>query len=251
MNLCSLCKLNKTLIQAHVIPKWAFKYLYPERPDGDNRSLVLVGKNIKEVKRPIGPYDPNILCKECDSFLGKFDEYGKKILLDSQFEVKSTESYIIKNIDFVKLRLFLLSVIWRAAISNREEFIRVSLGPYKEQLRKIFFDCKNGIFSPGIGSYHFVIAKYDVGELPPNVVNKNVQIPHVQKIDGINTAILYLPRGLKIFIKMDKRNFTGPINLLANYHQEGLIIAKLGDYSESDEFKSMAEVVKSNGRLFT
>ncbi len=45
-------------------------------------------------------------------------------------------------------------------------------------------------------------------EQPLNVVNKNIQIPYTQKIDGINTAVFYLPKGLKIFIKIDKRNFT-------------------------------------------
>jgi hypothetical protein len=245
MNTCCLCLENKKLIKAHVVPRWAFMYLYPEIPDGDNRPLILVGKGKKTLTRPIGPYDSEILCGECDNFLGDYDNYGKKILLDAEFEPRSSEAYLIKNVNFEKLRIFILSVVWRAAISDREEFERVSIGPYENRLREVLLNCKNKITDPNMYKYSFIVGKFEEGELPENVVNKNVQIPHTQKISGINTAVIYIPRGLKIFIKLDKRDFTGPLGLLANYQKEGLVIPKLGNYSESDEFKALLNIFKN------
>jgi hypothetical protein len=251
MGICYLCKKDKKLIKAHIIPKWAYMYLYPEIPDEDNRSLILVGNNKKPVKRPIGIYDPEILCENCDNFFGKYDEYGKEVLLDAPLERRSEETYVIKNVDFEKLRIFLLSVLWRAGISNRPECERVSLGPYQEKIKEIFIDIQNGVENFAILEYSFFIGKYTEGELPSRVVNKNIQIPHCQKLTdaGINTVILYMPRGLKIFIKVDRRSFFGDIKKIVNYTKEGLIVPILGDYASSHEFTSLMTVFRNKETL--
>lgn len=245
MGICKLCQKEKVLIEAHIVPKWAYKYLYPEIPDGDNRALILVGKDKKPLRRPIGPYDPDILCEECDGFLGKYDQYAKGILLDSPFEERGEEAYLIKNVDFDKLRVFLISVLWRAGISNRTEYEKFSIGPYEERIRNILLNVQQGVSGPNINDFSFIIGVYQVGELPKNTVDKNIQLPIRQRFDGVNTSIFYFPRGLKVFIKTDRRDFIGYIKKLADYTQEGLIIAKLGNYSESFEFTSLLEVMKN------
>ena len=35
-----------------------------------------------------GDYDQTILCRECDQFLGKFDDYGKRVLIDDVLKQK-------------------------------------------------------------------------------------------------------------------------------------------------------------------
>lgn len=239
MTKCFLCEKEKKLIDAHVIPKWAFRHLYPEDPESKRQSLVLVSKE-GQIRRPIGPYDSDILCAECDNLLGNYDSYAKTIFLDRQLKIKNELSYIIEDVDFHKLQLFLVSVFWRASISNKIEFERVSIGPYENRIKPLLLD-------PGkislLENYEFIVTKFDEGELPQDVVNKNVQIPHTQKIGGVNVGVLYLPRGLKIFLKLDQRNFPTHARKLSQYRQEGLIVARLGNYSDSLEFKSMLDIV--------
>lgn len=245
MIICNLCRKEKKLIEAHIVPKWAYMNLYNNESDKDKRSLILVEKNKYDLKRPMGSYDPNILCANCDNFLGKYDEYGKKVFLDSPLEKRGKEAYVVKNVDFDRLRIFLISVVWRASISNLGEYKKFSIGPYSDRIREILFNIINGNSVINLINYSFIIGKFQAGSLPLNVVNKNIQTPHTQKIDGINTTIFYMPNGLKVFVKTDKRSFTGAMKELANYSSEGLIIAKLGDYADSEEFQFLIDIIKS------
>lgn len=240
---CQLCKLHKKLINAHIIPKWAFKYLHHE--NSTKQSIVIFSKD-KMVRRPIGPYDQNILCHECDSFLGTYDEYGKDILLGAPLEYYNDAAYIIKNVNFNKIQIFLLSVIWRASISEKDEFNRVQIGPYEERIRTILLNAKEKTEGEFLEKYSFVITKFRKGMLPSDVVYKNIQIPHIQKIEGINVAVLYMPKGIKIYLKLDQRDFTGLIRKIIDHREEGLIVPCTKSYAESDEFKSMMEAISSN-----
>lgn len=40
-------------------------------------------------RRLIESYDPNILCKDCDNYLGKFDQYAKEVFVDRK-HIKET-----------------------------------------------------------------------------------------------------------------------------------------------------------------
>lgn len=242
MSTCKLCDKEKELINAHIIPKWAFMYLYPEDTKDKGAPLNLIEKD-KHTRRPIGPYDQGILCSDCDNYLGNFDGYAKGVFLDSDLERRGEEAYLIKNVDFEKLQTFLISVAWRASISGRDEFKNISIGPYEDKIKEILLSIKNGQQDLSLTQYSFLVTKFDEGELPYNVVNKHVQIPHTQRIDGVNVAVFYLPRGLKIFLKIDKRCFPDNCEKLANYQKEGLIVARMGYYSESDEFKAMLSTV--------
>lgn len=172
-----------------------------------------------------------------------FDDYGKTVFIDREIKLRSELSYFIADVDFHKLRLFLLSMAWRASISTREEFDRVNLGSYKSRLHDLFLKEKMGTTDYLLDDYQFVVTKFDSGRLPVDVVNKNIQIPHCQKICGINVIVFYLPKGFKIFLKLDKRRFPESLQKLANNNVDGLIIARLGDYAKSLEFKAMLNTI--------
>lgn len=239
---CCLCKINTVLIQAHIIPKWAFKYLYPET---DKDSLLLIKKG-STTRRPIGPYDPGILCLKCDNFLGIYDNYAKSILLDGEFIEETELTYTIKNVKHDKLRLFLISVVWRASISSLNEFSKITIGPYEDKIRNILLDIQNNVANIFLKDYSFLITKFNEGQLPQDMVNRNIQIPHKQKIEGVNVIVLYMPRGLKIIIKTDKRKLPETLNKLVEKNDnKHLLIFKLGNYSESREYETLVKLSKT------
>ena len=84
--LCKLCLQSKKLINSHIIPESFF---------GKNTFLIAEDSPFKE-KRPIGIYDKNILCAECDNFIGKkdvasfnlddYEEIAKQIILNPSYD---------------------------------------------------------------------------------------------------------------------------------------------------------------------
>lgn len=237
--ICKLCGENKNLINAHLIPKWVYKHIAKV----DNKyDLILVEKG-KQKRAPIGTYDQNILCKECDNFIGEYDDYAKKVILDKEPEKVKEGLYLIKDVDIERFAIFLLSVAWRESISIKDESSRVKIGPYEDKIRNILIDRKLENNKLSISDYSFILGKFKVGKLPDVVVNRNIQIPHSQKIQGINVFVLYLPGAYKIFLKLDQRQLPSEFEKVFRVYTDSLPVLPLREYSKSDEFKSMLEVV--------
>jgi hypothetical protein len=240
--ICQLCQKEKRLVKAHIIPKWAYAYLYPSgKVKGD--PLMFISTSEQHKRSYIGLYDSEILCKSCDNFLGKFDEYGRKIFLNTpliELSNLNNMAYILRGVDTIKIRFFILSVLWRASISKREEISSIDLGPYERKLRDLLYKVyENNIVAAksDLDTFPLLICKFDGGEFP-DLVDKNMQMPFLTKIDGVNFNILYFPRGFKIFIKADKRPLPTSLAKLTITRDE-VIIPKLQEFQKSKEFRIM------------
>jgi hypothetical protein len=156
MPMCRLCLQDKPLVKAHIVPRFMYQELFDK-----NKMLVqfephkaLDSPNYRPRKIPAGEYDPDILCRDCDGgIIGKDYEdyarkvlYGGKLLLKDHVEVENLLSIEgatitqLRNIDYRKYKLFLLSILWRASISSREFSQHVSLGPHEEVIRRMLID---------------------------------------------------------------------------------------------------------------
>lgn len=80
-----------------------------------------------------------LLCQACETKLSVWEGYGRDFFTGNaplRYEGFDTgEGYWVHGIDYEKLRLFQLSVIWRASVSQHAFFANVSLGPHEERLR--------------------------------------------------------------------------------------------------------------------
>lgn len=237
--ICKLCQHEKMLIDAHIIPKFFFRYLYPnEKIEG--QSLLLVNSSGGRVLNSrVGPYDKNILCQECDNEIGRFDDYAKKVFIDKWPTVSANDDKvtILQNIDYKRLKLFFLSLLWRASISSHDIFSKINVGPFEDRLRDMIRSD-----NPGYPlEFPVIITQFSQGNLPADV-GKNIQDPIREKIDGINFVSFYLPNFYKIYIKVDKRD--SPImtmDLVLNNNRA--VILKRGDYYNSQEFKILLNSV--------
>ncbi len=133
---CQLCLENKKLVRSHIIPKSFYKNAYPDN-DG-----IMVSQNEKYSKRlPMGIYD-NILCGDCENKFFIWDDYGIEFFRET---IESNHNpinrngkiigYHIDKIDYDKLKLFIISILWRAEVCRDPFFDEISLGPFKDQLR--------------------------------------------------------------------------------------------------------------------
>ncbi len=139
--ICRFCNNKKKLCKAHIIPETFYNI--------QNKSSYLgLSKNgtIDCIYSQNGLKDPNILCPECDAILGNYDKYAAVILKNEIFKYpmileknNNEQLYLLSkdSFNYVLLRKFFISLVWRASISN---LCSVSLGKYEDIALKILKD---------------------------------------------------------------------------------------------------------------
>ena len=195
---CHLCLEDRKLIKAHIIPE---SFFLPLR-FGKRAPEIHTNIDGEHPKRsPVGIYDTLILCSKCDNTIGDWDNYAQQLLLKefnedlAVYDGSKKVAYKIDSFDYEKLKLFFISVLWRASISNHYFFKRVKLGPYESIARKMILENEPG----SAEDFSVVIAKFS----EPNVTG--ILDPHKDRYDGVNFYRFYMT-GFVIYVKVDKRN---------------------------------------------
>lgn len=141
---CRLCNISTDFGKSHIIPESFFLH----NRAGDEKPVIASNSDIFHPKiRPIGEYDKKILCKGCEKVFNPWDDYGKRLLLDyfnNYHEIRENNEilgYRIDSYDYKKLKLFLISILWRAGISGQSFFQKILLGPHENILREMI--CNN------------------------------------------------------------------------------------------------------------
>ncbi|MGC3976580.1 MAG: hypothetical protein QM771_19685 [Nitrospira sp.] len=185
-------------MKAHVLPK-AF-YELRESGAGPYKS-VTDAVNIFPKKIPVGLYDKTMVTEEGERTFQLLDDYGTRLLLkrDSAFQpFRHTENILgwtLLNYDYPTLKLFALSILWRAHASTPPEFKNVRLGPHEARVRHLLLNA-----TPGTPEeYSVVIVKWIDEEFGPVFMD-----PFRETYDGLNYYRIYLGRYV-LYFKVDQR----------------------------------------------
>lgn len=193
---CQLCKKDKNLIRAHIIPKSFYSYVFP------NSEGRMISKNQYLQRIPIGVYDSKILCEECEQIFSTWDDYGNKFF-HTEINVPSETlrkddkdiGHIFTNINYINLKLFLISVLWRANVSTQSFFEEISLGPFENILREMILASNAG----NADDFTTIISKFNYEN------NRILHSPQkVKYVDGINAYRLFFFNS-EVHIKVDNR----------------------------------------------
>lgn len=234
--ICKGCSKNKKLIKAHVIPESFFVGLRDEK----KAPLLITDKKDHYPKKiPIGIYDKTILCRECEDIFQKFDDYAQSLLLKEEhthtdiIQNGVLVGYSISNVDVDTLKLFFLSLLWRASISKMEFYSKINLGPHEQIIKKLVWEGDSGEED----QYSFVVAKFTDGDLGRGILD-----PHMERWFGINYARFYM-FGYVVYIKLDKRST--PKFLKPYVVKRGQDVIVLGRrLSQSKELPLMKQLAK-------
>ena len=237
---CKGCGENKKLIDAHIIPK----SFYMDLRASDNHLDIIPSNPTDRKGRSFkGDYDTSILCAECDKVMEIYDDYGKKLLLDQSSDFKELihegkiYGWEIEEYDYLKLKLFLLSVLWRASITQRKFFKDVNLGSIENHLKELIWQGKDDPIN-----FSCVLARfrpYDETSLEKMILD-----PDNKEIDGINCYRFYLG-GYIVWIKVDAAiTNDGIFKLQLRENQSAVVVAR--DFGSS---KELALVKKSVAQL--
>jgi hypothetical protein len=145
--ICHLCKAHADLVDSDIIPRCFWKPIW--RSEGTGKYEILSTDPDKENSIGQGSIRENLLCLECDQKLGVFDKYAREVLfggVDIEVE-KLVDRIILHGIDYNKMKLFQISILWRMGISSRQEFACVRLGSHIETLRQMILADRPGKYN--------------------------------------------------------------------------------------------------------
>lgn len=195
----------------------------------------VVGRYAQKVR--IGVYDSGILCEQCEHRFSPWDDYGTELLLkkwNSFDPVKESNEtvrgYLLPAFDYPRLKLFFLSVLWRASVSRHSMYTGVDLGPREPELR-----CRLLETDPG--------AKDDFGVVLQAFDETNVGMlnPGMERFDGLRFCRIYLAHVIA-FIKTDRRPFQHPFAAMALQPDAPLVVIRK-DFARSPERRIMSRLV--------
>jgi hypothetical protein len=134
--ICKLCLKDRILQESHIIPEFLFKALYDEKHRFFALSSAIEKKNVLLQK---GPRE-RLLCRDCEGILARYEHYAHSVLSTYQNLHIRMPWGIRENVDYLKFKVFQLSLLWRAGVSDLDFFEEVKLGRHQERLRQMILD---------------------------------------------------------------------------------------------------------------
>ncbi len=126
------------LRRSHLIPNAFMRRAGPEpfmESDGKSRTK----------KRQTGWYDETILGIAGEALIARYDDAAARCFIDRGFTYRTRrskddltqivddfvagETYVIEGVDVPEIRLFAMSLLWRAAVTNMDAFSRIRVSP--------------------------------------------------------------------------------------------------------------------------
>ena len=137
---CALCLSAADLQNSHIIPEFAYQAMY----DAAHRfHTYQVDDEVRRRFEQKGLREP-LLCRSCEGILATYERYVSLLfrgdLSANTVVSESGKLVVVSPVDCRVIRLFLLSVLWRASVSRLPFFSRVNLGPYEEDVRRMIID---------------------------------------------------------------------------------------------------------------
>lgn len=245
---CRLCREERRLSQSHVVPAfiWRTWFRHPERVlragyRQKSRHLrpspAKLGLVQKEPREPL-------LCSDCEGFLN--DHYEKPALRPwlqiagfgegaplQEFRGASggRPFWVFRGLDYKSLKLFLLSILWRAHASSLPEYMGVNLGPHGERIRQM-------LRGEGPGrQLEYPVMLFRLLEPPPFIPN-----PLSIRLEGHRACRLSFP-GVVAWAIASSHPVPDVAKIAVS--EEGVLLLPVVGWQELSEYQASAEVAKA------
>ena len=125
---CALCIEYKTLCKSHIIPNAVFRRIKQAQNSG--QLIHLDDSEDAPVRRSQDTWPEHLLCADCEHIIGGYESYGLELLRArgrSSSVENHAEGVTFRAHDYRRFKLFLTSILWRAAVSKQDVFAKVIL----------------------------------------------------------------------------------------------------------------------------
>lgn len=132
--ICQLCLESRQLCNSHALPDSIVKYVLRKN---SGKFVAIADDQDTQVKYSSDTWDVEMLCADCEKKLNeKYDAYGIAVFRGHGQILRETDGVRFIQIDRRRLRMFFLSVLWRASVSTHPNYFNVSsISYWKEDLR--------------------------------------------------------------------------------------------------------------------
>lgn len=193
---CKLCGAIGPMIKAHIIPRSMYPFDQDWAIQGGAEKYMFMLGGPKRAITHTGDYDSDLVCKQCEASFSPWDTYAFELLKRSnswkpmQASNGALGAWMHDDINYELLKLFLLSVVWRAHASNRPSVRSFSVGVHAGLLKRLV---KKKIAGPA-EQFPVFLYRYDVQDPLSTVVCLPVRC-HIEKwraVDMIFGGYRYL-----------------------------------------------------------
>lgn len=122
---CALCLQNKRLLRSHVIPNAVFRRI---KQSAQVSQLVTFDTGTtSSISKTQNSWFERLLCENCEKVIGKYEKYGIEVLrnINKGDQISRKVGVLFQGLNYEQFKLFLTSIIWRAAVSKQNEFQKV------------------------------------------------------------------------------------------------------------------------------
>ena len=131
---CRLCGLEAQLQHSHVIPKLMFRSMQRFAPG------IMPHRTGGGESRPRpGHIKEHMLCSGCEGQFSRYERVGGRFLVSfNRYQPRALDLVVQwEGLDYANLKLFLLSVLWRCAVTQSPMMRRVDLGSRLARLTEL------------------------------------------------------------------------------------------------------------------
>lgn len=133
---CALCRLPAQLRRSHILPK------FTQRRLKQNGARILRKNSATAPVVPVQDFAcESLLCAECETRISRWEDCAARVFNQSRKldlpPLPQGQGYVIKDLDYHRLKLYLLSLLWRMGVSSLPEFRHVCLGSHEERIRRM------------------------------------------------------------------------------------------------------------------
>ncbi len=140
MKTCALCQATAKLCQSHIIPEFCYKPIY----DAKHRAVVVNPRDPSDQRYAQKGVRSELLCQRCEGLINdRYEKPFKAYWYDGDalapYRAGEEVGYLI-NTDYSSFKLFHLSVLFRASVSDHPNFREVDLGPHEDRIRQMLLN---------------------------------------------------------------------------------------------------------------
>ena len=244
---CRLCGITSPLVKSHIIPKGLYWGLDQEivtddivingniiKKKGDKHKATVVVSTIPGEFRkryPEGIWG-RFICLSCETKFNEWDAHAIAVLRDTRPQALLRE-WKYENFEYAKLKLFFISLLWRAAVTENPFFEKVALEARDLSRMKLLIKKSR----PSSWSEYSVLLWRS-----EEIIAKVIIPPERNEYEGLSFIRMYL-FGYMALIKVDHRPL--PFNFKPySLNESELWLVGRRDYSTSGEWKLMLDTVR-------
>jgi hypothetical protein len=183
---CALCDEVRTLKHSHILPEFMYLPLY----DGKHRAVSVPAKGtprVDTIQRGLREY---LLCTSCEGRLGEWERNVAPVWKETLLQIRGATPGTVVTLacDYRVLKLFTLSLFWRAGVAAHANFGAVDLGRHEAPIRDLL---RAGVPGP-VTAYPSLLFGYAglehaVGTIGPSGGGIYRDVPMVRlQISGLN-----------------------------------------------------------------